>query len=85
MPRLRAVSRVDAMGHLFRQEHGDLGLERIGVLHFVDQNVREALAELVARRQTVPQHIAGEHQQVQKLHFSGISALLGIFEREAPE
>ena len=74
---------VHAIGRLFGQEHGDLGLQRVGVLHFVDEEVGVAVSKVVACGEIVPEQITGEDEHVEEFDFAGGPPFGGVIERKA--
>jgi hypothetical protein len=69
-------------------EHGQLDLDRVGVLELVDQQVPVALPQRRPDRGAVvgvAQHVAGEDQQVVELELACPAPLVGRLEREAPQ
>ena len=53
------------------QPHQQLGLQRIGVLELVDQQVAEAALEVVADVRVVAHQVAGPDQKVEEVHGAG--------------
>ena len=74
-----------ALGNVFRQEHGDLGLDGVGVLGLVDEEVGETAAEVVPHLNLVPQHVPGPDQQVVKLGPALRPAPFGVPQSETPQ
>jgi len=74
---------VDAIVCYFGEEHGDFGLQGVGVLHFVDEDMGEAIAKVVACRDTVAEQIAREDQHVEELDLAGGPPCGGVVEGEA--
>ena len=54
-----------------RQAHEQLGLQRIGVLELVDQQVAEASLEVMAHVGVIADEIAGANQQVEEVEGTG--------------
>ncbi len=68
--------------------HGQVDLDRIGVLELVDQQVAVALPQGPPHGRAVlgvAQHVAGEDQQVVELELAGPAPLVRGLEGEAPE
>ena len=70
---------------MFGQEHGDFGLYRVGVLGLIDEQVREAAAEVVAHFEVAAQQLVSPSQQVVKLGPPLGPTLPGVFEGELPQ
>ena len=68
--------------HIFRQECRDLGLDGVGVLGFIHQDMAVAFPEVVPDFQIVPQEIAGPDQQILKLGLPLPFPFLGVLQDE---
>ena len=62
---------------LFGDEHGNLGLNGVGVLGLVDQQVGEAAAKMVPDADVVAEQVPGPDQQVVKTGLALALAFLG--------
>ena len=69
----------------FCEEHRDFRLNQVGVLYLVDEQVREAAAEVVACVEVVAQHVSRPDEQVVEACASLPLALIGVVEHECPE
>ena len=67
-------------GVVRRQEHQNLGLERVGVLELVDEDVAELFLEIPADRRPVPDQVPGLDQQVHEVEPAQLF-LEGLMER----
>ena len=77
------VAGVCATVFFFGQKQGDLRLQGVGVLHFVDEDVGETVAEVIAGKDTVAEQIACEDEHVEELDVTGGLPFAGVFQRKA--
>ena len=69
-------------GYGLGQEHGDLGLNRVGVLGLVDEQVRKTPLEVVPDLDVVAQELTGPYQQVMELGPALVPATVRIVQDE---
>ena len=81
-PVVRTIGRVHGVGHVFREEHGDLRLNWVSVLNLVDEDVRVALSEVVAYFEVVTEEIARPDEQIVKIRYTVGLPFRGVFEHE---
>ena len=63
--------------------HGDLDLDRIGVLELVEQEALVAAVQALADGGVLADELAGEHEQVVERELAGLAPGVGGVEREA--
>ena len=73
------------VGVVRRKQHGDLDLQRIGVLELVDKKNAEPFGEGGADTRGARQHVPRQHEQVVELDASLAAALLGVVAHEAAQ
>ena len=73
------------MGRVFRQEHGYLRLNWVGVLNLVDEDVRVALSEVVTYFKVVAEEVASTYEEIVKIRHAVGLPFRGVFEHEFPE
>ncbi|MEZ5262744.1 MAG: hypothetical protein R2755_13455 [Acidimicrobiales bacterium] len=76
----RRPARRAGIGHRGGHQHGQLDLQRIGVLELVEEEVAIAAVQRLPGGGAVTQHGAGQHQQVVELQQPGGPAGIGAVE-----
>ena len=68
----RTLRQSVSLGIVGREEQQDFGLERIGVLELVDEEVREALLQLAPHAGVAANEIARLDQEVEEIEAAGL-------------
>ncbi len=85
LPRFgRDLQPVRFAGIVRGEQQQDLGLQRIGILKLVDENVSEAVLQIAADIRLVAHQVARQEQQVHKVELAGAPLQLIVMDHQFP-